>query len=350
MSDFDYWPRASMDRLVDAVRERETPPPVSDKAFWTDLAKRCREVDTEDEVTMDAEDLARDVIHELEQAKFVWPSGESSGVAVGDLGSSESRLASAVVGIKGVVFLASHPMEPLWVSDGIAYHTVVISPAIEPSKTLSSQLSAACQFLRTHRPALVCSSCSRLPALVIAAYEHSASRGQKPIRSTLDAALEALELPATDISSSDLAELDLWAETASLGGVNPIKIPMPPPPPPAPSTPRLSATLSCDSTATQIETELLGLGSPVPETPTKMAITRNGLWKRGRAAEEGGVERLDKSPRRAKNASSEMLQRGDCLTCGQENVLGWARCADGVSRLSLFECCACHDSNDEDDC
>ena len=72
-------------------------------------------------------------------------------------------------GIKAIVYVASHEMDSLWQDDGVQYHTMVISPAIEPRKTLATQLSMACSFMSTHRPALVCSPCPKLRGAVATA-------------------------------------------------------------------------------------------------------------------------------------------------------------------------------------
>ena len=90
-------------------------------------------------------------------------------VTVGDLNLAESRLMLMVKGVKGIVYVASHQMDPLWRDDGIVYHTLVVSPAIEPSKTLSSELHAALNFIKAHKPALICSSCPKMRAVVAAA-------------------------------------------------------------------------------------------------------------------------------------------------------------------------------------
>ena len=314
--------------------------------------------------------------NEFTQAQYTYPGGKTD-VAVGDLGCAESRLVSNVKELRGVVFLASHPMEPLWVSDGIQYHTVVISPAIEPSKTLASQLSAACTFLRSHQPALVCSSCPRLPALVLAAYRHYESGGRVPIRTTLADAQDALDLSPGDVSAADLSELDTFA--ALLEPPAGLAMRMVPPPPPSTSpaeaddgeesddraqeeeeevvdnavltTPRLTgkrgapltAILSSDSTLTQIDAELAGAETPtakkarVPASIGKASppvATTSGGGKRGNTHEK-------KRPRTVQDVG---LSRGDCTRCAQENVLGWTRMGAGS-----FECCACHDSHDDED-
>ena len=99
MSDFDYWPRKSMSILVKSLQfeSAQTPPPPEATSFWQKVAEDCRDADTEDEVTMSAEELAQDVNNEFEQVRFVYPSNiDIADIAVGDLGCAESRLVSAV--------------------------------------------------------------------------------------------------------------------------------------------------------------------------------------------------------------------------------------------------------------
>ena len=102
----------------------------------------------------------------------------------------------------------------------------------------------------------------------------------------------------------------------------------------------------------------------VATTPKKSArtldeegdkITRLGKWKRGRSQEEETFtldELEEPQGRRAAaktaRAGAEMaLSRGSCSRCLQENILGWPR--EGEGGAALFECCACHDANDDDE-
>ena len=92
-------------------------------------------------------------------------------------------------GIKGVCYIASHEMEPLWREDGIKYHTLKISPACEPHLTLSSQIGPAVAFLRAHQPALICSSCPKLRSCLSAAFLHL----DHPDEMSVSACVEKLE-------------------------------------------------------------------------------------------------------------------------------------------------------------
>ena len=44
------------------------------------------------------------------------------GLYLGDLSGPESRLTLLWLGVRGVVTVASHDIERLWMADGIAYH------------------------------------------------------------------------------------------------------------------------------------------------------------------------------------------------------------------------------------
>ena len=211
MSDFDWWSKTRLDALVRALRSRELselgrPPPAKDDDFWKSVVNECQPASSSDGNSSDDEalspsSLANDVKHEFESARYM--ETPAKGISVGDLGCAESRLVGLVRGIKGVVYVASHPMEPLWESDGIRYHTVVVSPAIEPSKTLASQLTAACDFLQNHRPALICSSSPSLPACVIAAYLYNPSPGKAPAHELLSRCAESLDLTEADLDEND---------------------------------------------------------------------------------------------------------------------------------------------------
>jgi len=145
-------------------------------------------------------------------------------------------------GYKGIVYVASHDMDALWREDGMAYHTLVVSPAAEPHKTLVSQLRAACQFIDKHVPALVCSPCPKLRATVAAAAMISSGE-----ESSVDSVLETLydrgviteqladeeikELRefAAGISSGQPTTPKLEATTVPLGSMSPLKRAAPPP-------------------------------------------------------------------------------------------------------------------------
>jgi len=419
MSEFDYWPFKPLMELANTLQQLEANEklPHADDAFWTKVLDRCQSVDDEGDIaSCTAAELAQDVACEYAQAKFTYPSMSGSrDLAVGDLSCAESRLVSAVKGIKGVVFLASHPMEPLWGSDGIKYHTVIVSPAIEPSNTISSQLLGACTFIRQYRPCLLCSSSPALPAIVLAAYNYRETFGRMPIRTALAEAQVAINLTEGEVNAADVDELDAFART-----VKP-RVRLPPPPPSmAPlddrcatdgadevistphgtpkllatistdlpcmeGTPKLLAAISTDSTITQIDAELSSVATPTKrssgvsmigkkhgveaeaeaQTPKTCPVGGGGKWKRGRDQDVGDnqqepTSQLKKSSLGRRDATSEELSRGTCVTCEQVGVLGWAwRAVNDDDEpavlptlrapMAHFECCACHDSNDEDE-
>ena len=132
------------------------------------------------------------------------------------------------------MYVASHPMESLWAADGLQYHTIVVSIQ-EPSHTLSSQLRAACTFLSAHRPALICSSSPGLSACVVAAFNYHQGKGGTPILELLKAAQTELSIPPNDVSSSDMAELEAFAnlvQPPTNSYVSPLaRLHAPPPPP-----------------------------------------------------------------------------------------------------------------------
>ncbi len=171
--EFDWWQPHVLGSLVSVLKTRMpdlsmTPPPVEEEGFWKEAASACGMLNDDDEDPVDtARTLALDVHSEFQHC--VASHCGAPDLWCGDLTSSESRLALLTLGIKGVVYIASHAMEPLWEADGIAYETFIVSPAIEPSKTITSQLGPTIEFMRNHSPTLVCSSSTSLCALVCAA-------------------------------------------------------------------------------------------------------------------------------------------------------------------------------------
>jgi len=237
----------------------------------------------------------------------------------------------------------------------------------------------ACTFLKAHRPALICSSCPRLPALVLAAYQHRESGRALSIRSALATALDALHLASEDINASDMSELEAFSAMLVPSSAVRNTLPMPPPPASSPvseeeeegawepltaqqlTTPKMKGkkshsgggvvplkVLSSDSTLTQVEHELeRDITTP---TAKKGVCARGGPWKRSMRADETVADDVDDDPPLSKYMKVRPrtveqppeLVRGTCTICFQDDVLGWAR------RVGGFECAACHDSNDEE--
>ena len=76
------------------------------------------------------------------------------------------RLATAHLGVKGVVTVASHPVEPLWNIDKVSYLSLVVGT----SDRLRTQLAACVEFALANEPCLICcSSGSSLSVLCAAA-------------------------------------------------------------------------------------------------------------------------------------------------------------------------------------
>ena len=56
------------------------------------------------------------------------------GLYLGDLSGPESRLTLLWLGVRGVVTVASHDIERLWMADGIACH-ITLAPTPNPNPT-----------------------------------------------------------------------------------------------------------------------------------------------------------------------------------------------------------------------
>ena len=84
------------------------------------------------------------------------------------------RLATAHLGVKGVVTVASHPVEPLWNIDKVSYLSLVVGT----SDRLRTQLAACAEFAPATEPCLICcSSGSSLSVLCAAACVAARSKG-----------------------------------------------------------------------------------------------------------------------------------------------------------------------------
>jgi len=374
MSEFDYWPAGSLQHLASSLEYFDEPPSTDDKNFWECLAGQCQAADLTGELAVDAAELAQDVANEFESARSMRPSNVP-GIAVGDLSCSESRLVSATRKIQGVLFMSSHAMEHLWAEDGIKYHTLIVSPVVEASKTLSSQCSAAIAFLRANKPAIISSSCRALPAVLLAAYTFHEANGTLSIHTALAAAENALGLSAGDVGAAEVVELERFVALR----MPPIKAP-PPQPTTAPalddtddeivddeaaksgsdagsvddeaaalSTPRcrprvasippvelLRVQRSNDSTSTQINAALVASETPRKrrasddEMQGEGAITLGGRWKRRHSAESslvsiGAIAKDGDSVSSTVKATSVIssptdvagISRGSCSTCLQ---------------------------------
>lgn len=209
MSEFDWMPTDELSAIATALRtamDNNGNLPSPESPFWATLPGRAEDDEG------DLSELACDVGMELDGARLSTTC--EAGLFTGDLSCAESRLSLMLNEVKAVMYVASHEMEPLWDGDGIKYHTVVISPAIEPSKTLSVQLAEACSFLKANRPALICSSNPALPAVVLTAAIVSAGKGDVTVQAALNQCKECGALSTSDaVGADELRELEAFEES-----------------------------------------------------------------------------------------------------------------------------------------
>ena len=126
-------------------------PAESDTEFWSKLP-----------FADDDDELVEDVRSELQSAEL--QTTPLPGVFLGDLSCAESRLSLLTNSITSIVYIASHQMEPLWAGDGLNYHTITVSPAIEPSKThayreSTLQKPSVVLIISPHPAVCLCAGC-----------------------------------------------------------------------------------------------------------------------------------------------------------------------------------------------
>lgn len=225
MGEFDWWSVERLEKLVNALQDCEEPcgdfgsrmsaPEIGDTAFWRPLAVECGVRDSTEDSEEEEEDcepgevaLAREVHSEIHAAREAWTQ-VSPTIAIGDLGAAESRLMLSLRGVRSIVYVASHDMEPLWTDDGIRYHTLIVSSSSDPGSYLASQLGAACTFLSKSSPSLLCSSCPKLRATLAAAMLHYTQRRTLPVAEAMKQ-LNSLGV-ATNFDATEAAALDEFA-------------------------------------------------------------------------------------------------------------------------------------------
>jgi len=172
-------------------------PAESDTDFWSKLP-----------FADDDDELVEDVQSELQSAEL--QATPLPGVFLGDLSCAESRLSLLTNSITSVVYIASHQMEPLWVGDGLSYHTITVSPAIEPSKTMLLQLSSATAFIRKHKRTLICSSSPSRLTMVLAAVLLDTAGGVLDVEHALAQCRECGVL-TEELAPSDIDDLEAFA-------------------------------------------------------------------------------------------------------------------------------------------
>jgi len=201
--EFDYVPFKTLETLASALRtsagaDRFSAPPASDDKFWDETAEACG-LDREE-----GEELGDSVRNDFESRDFHLIAEQPFSTWLGDLCSTESRLAINTLGVKGICTIASHSIDELWAQDGVSYLTAVVTPT-EP---LGGQIEACVDFLAQHTPAIVCCSSGRGASAVVAAAfllhtgrAHSVAEALEAVRAT------AVADGSLDISNEDMDAL-----------------------------------------------------------------------------------------------------------------------------------------------
>jgi hypothetical protein len=192
-TEFDFWPEERLAALVSCLaksREGKPLPPKADERdhlpseddfiFWVDAVQQCDLLpDTEMQPTEEREDLLDVLAQELASAVHTELRGRTytkvrEGLYLGDLSGPESRLTLLWLGVRGVVTVASHDIERLWMADGIAYHTAIVDTSAD---SIGPCLPASCAFLDRHNSAFVCCAAGQgLSLLVCAAHLATSER------------------------------------------------------------------------------------------------------------------------------------------------------------------------------
>lgn len=192
-TEFDFWPEERLAALVSCLHksregkplppnadERDHLPSEDDFIFWVDAVQQCDLLPESDmHPTEEREDLLDVLAQELASAVHTELRGRTyskvrEGLYLGDLSGPESRLTLLWLGVRGVVTVASHDIERLWMADGIAYHTAVVDTSAD---SIGPCLPASCSFLDRHNCAFVCCAAGQgLSLLVCAAHLATSER------------------------------------------------------------------------------------------------------------------------------------------------------------------------------
>uniref|UniRef100_A0A7S0EPX5 Uncharacterized protein n=1 Tax=Phaeocystis antarctica TaxID=33657 RepID=A0A7S0EPX5_9EUKA len=192
-TEFDFWPEERLAALVSCLakqREGKPLPPKADERdhlpseddfiFWVDAVQQCDLLPDNDlHPTEEREDLLDVLAQELASAVHSELRGRTytkvrEGLYLGDLSGPESRLTLLWLGVRGVVTVASHDIERLWMADGIAYHTAIVDTSAD---SIGPCLPASCAFLDRHTTAFVCCAAGNgLSLLVCAAHLATSDR------------------------------------------------------------------------------------------------------------------------------------------------------------------------------
>jgi len=129
---------------------------------------------------------------------------------LGDLCSTESRLALQVLGVKRVCTIASHKIDELWKKDGIEYMTAVVSP----TSSIGAQLERCVTFLTATDSIVCCSSGIGVSTLVAAAVLVATSSEPMDAASALEAVRSVAvgDDERIDLSEDDRAELQSFCD------------------------------------------------------------------------------------------------------------------------------------------
>jgi len=198
--EFDYVPFEQLKQLAACLRRHASQdsfeaPPEDDHDWWEDAA-----VEAGLSAGMGAE-LAESVHSDFASREFHLVNRAPMSVWLGDLCSTESRLAIQALNIKGICTIASHGIDELWKDDGVAYHTAIVSN----SAPIALHLDACVEFIRSHTPAIICcSSGFGVSAMVTAAFFMSSAPALD-----VQAAVRMLEEQAAGVGKLDLSEEDL---------------------------------------------------------------------------------------------------------------------------------------------
>jgi len=197
--EFDYIGLETLETLASALHKPDkfSAPPLSDDKFWAKTAEACGLLSEE------GQELGESVHADFDSREFHLIAEQPYSTWLGDLCSTESRLAIRTLGIKGICTIASHSIDELWADDGVAYLTAVVTH----SEPLGVHLEACVDFLAHHTPAIVCCSSGRgASALVAAACLLHTQRAQ-----SVDEALAAVRAATLDESTLDISEDDMEA-------------------------------------------------------------------------------------------------------------------------------------------
>lgn len=189
---------------------RSSIPSEKEETFWVGVALECDLLDDADpdelpegrneQLRQIAREVATAVHSEMQGLDFVQVK---HGLYLGDLSGPESRLAMRFLGITGVLTVASHAIERLWMSDGLSYHTAIVEAT---ASSVGANLPAGCAFLARQKRAIVCCASGQgLSVLLCAAHLATVERP----------AGEAFAETPGEILKRLCARREVWAEFAA---------------------------------------------------------------------------------------------------------------------------------------